>query len=466
MNDVAPILSTRIESERYSIFARAQLFVLAGYSIAILETVLASLLGLTSITMIETAIISLLVISTSAVMILAVRFRKELPVWQEWLLFFSYLVIYLAAYGVWVYHLQELRILGLLNAIIAVTVVLFYTSMAQSLLMSIPTLVCHLSVVYCGIEFHGQPGSLDRELFLALCLLPAFLLVSLSSHYVNSKRHQLQNANRDLALANGELSSMNCMLRFERSRAQIELELAHDVQAAFFPSAPPQAGNWDVAFISKPHSGVSGDFYDFYCTQDILEGISLFDVSGHGVAPALITILAKPVLFKNFMSMRNRPLGDVLDASNHDLIRDLEDVNIFITGMMLRLKDGRVEYVNAGHPELMVKSARSGMVEIIDDADGQSKGRPIGISLSGRDYKTIGFDVESGDMLLLYSDCLLDCRNPSGSTYGARRLMAAFASAHGDDAAEVLEHIVRDFSDYMAGNALSDDMTIIVARKK
>jgi serine phosphatase RsbU (regulator of sigma subunit) len=56
---------------------------------------------------------------------------------------------------------------------------------------------------------------------------------------------------------------------------------------------PPVVSGWDIAFTSRPKSGVSGDFYDFYTNGDKLEGLSLFDVSGHGVAPALITILSK-----------------------------------------------------------------------------------------------------------------------------------------------------------------------------
>jgi serine phosphatase RsbU (regulator of sigma subunit) len=457
-------LTRDIAPDRYLLLMRGLLLVFAGYSIATVETVIAIGAGLTPITYSETMFISVSVLSVSIILILAVYYRRKLTVWQEWTVFGLHLLIYLGFYCLWVYRLGDLRLLGLISTLIAVTIVISYTNLVQSLLMSISTVVCHFSVTWYAITVAHQPGLLARELFLSVCLLPAFILISVAAYHITRQRSEFHRAKIDLEKVNRDLNDLNTALRREQAISEIEMDLAHDIQSAFFPARPPLTRDWDIAFVSRPCSGISGDFYDFYCSEGTLNGISLFDVSGHGVAPALITILSKPILYRHFKNGSDDPLGGILEATNRDLFEQLEEVNIYITGILLRMKEHEVEYVNAGHPELLHLRAEDGSVAAAGDHTRRHKGNPVGISTSSR-YETMRFQVGTGDLLLLFSDCMIECRNCMGEQYGIERLMRSVAEAPRASARAALDHVLEGFHSFVNGTPLSDDLTMIVAMK-
>lgn len=465
MNSSAPVNNIKTRNIRYNPFFRGQFLVLAAYLIAIVETFIAIKLGLTSITYKETMCLSAGLISFSVIMILAVYIKKEISPALEWSLFMTYMVVYLFVYCFWVYRLQELRLLGLLTALMAVTFVLTYTSMLQSLLMSLLTLSCHLSVVYYALEIKAQPGNIMQELYLSGCLVPALVLLSVAAYQVHKKRGEAYRIRLELEEMNTDLTEANIMLRFEQSRSKIEMDLAHDIQRSIFPLTAPDDEVWDVALTSVPSAGVSGDFYDFYTKGNRLNGISLFDVSGHGVASALITILAKPVFFRNFNRFSGANLDLVFEISNKELLSELGGVNSFITGIMLRFTGNTIEYINAGHPDILLRSAATNTVAQIDEGNHKFKGHPIGLKSTNLSYKTRQFTAASGDVLILYSDCLLECRNDQGEFYGDEIIFKTFAAATGETAKEIMDFIVKDFNDF-AGNNIHDDMTLIVLRKK
>jgi sigma-B regulation protein RsbU (phosphoserine phosphatase) len=280
----------------------------------------------------------------------------------------------------------------------------------------------------------------------------------------NSKR-KLNSAKRELEMANSGLKELNSSLRLEQSMADIEMELAHDIQAALFPARPPVVEGWDIAFISRPRSGVSGDFYDFYTDGDILEGLSLFDVSGHGVAPALITILSKPVLFRNFKKLSSGKTAGIIDAANSDLVDQLEDINTYITGILLRMRDNNIEYVNAGHPDLLLMRNSSGSVKVVTDPECRFKGKPIGISSHKSQYCSLRFSVSPGDSILIFTDGLTEGRNCSGLSFGRERIEIAFAETYGMSASGSIDHIMKRFGEFTNGEPASDDITVIIARR-
>lgn len=461
-----PQLFREIDPQRYALTIRGNILVFAGYCIATIETFIAIKCGFTPITYGDTAIISAAVLIFTIIVTSAVYFQDRFLLWHEWLMFLSHLLVYTVSFCIWVYSLQELRIIGLLLSFTAVTIVLSYTNRLQSLLMSSATLISYFAVVYYAIIIKNQPGSLYRELFLTLCLIPAFVLIALVSDYLNRKNEELIEAKSSLEYLNNDLVRINSRLNHKQKISEIEMDLAHDIQRALFPLTPPVTGDWDIAFISRPKSGVSGDFYDFYHNNESLQGISLFDVSGHGVSSALITILAKPVIFRNFNLLTEERPGQILKASHEDLLEQLEEVNIYITGVLMRFSGDLVEYVNAGHPDILHKENSTGKVRAITDKDGNYKGGPLGIGSIKLKYDTLKFPVASDDFIVIYSDGFTDTRNSKGLTYGTGRLMESVKNTEGADAAAILDSLLKDFNNFRDNEPATDDYTVIVARKK
>ncbi|HPJ35952.1 MAG TPA: SpoIIE family protein phosphatase [Spirochaetota bacterium] len=459
------LLYKETDPYRYFLLFRGHALVFTGYCIVSIETLIAIKLGLTPITYMQTLIASASVLSVTVIMFLVIKMKRKLLLWQEWAIFGIDIIFYLLFYAIWVYRLGELRILGLLSALIAIIIVISYTSFIQSLIMSIPTIIVYFSVTYCAIVYGHQQGELAREVFLSLCFIPTFILIAVAARGITNRRRQLQKAKKKLETTNIELNELNNSLQHEHSLAEIEMELAHDLQAALFPVAPPVVKDWEIAFVSNPRYGVSGDFYDFYTEGDTLEGMSLFDVSGHGVASALITILSKPVLFRNFKKLSSGKTASIVDETNRDLLEQLEDVNSYITGILLRMRDDSVEYVNAGHPDLLHLRKSTGNVRVVTDPECRFRGSPIGIFSRETKYCSVRFNVSSGDAILLYTDGLLESRDGNGTSFGREGIAGAFSETAGMNAGDALEHIMKKLREYTGGRPASDDLTVIVARR-
>jgi len=392
-------------------------------------------------------------------------FKKVILVWHELAVFYSYLLFYQLGFCLWVYRLGDLRLLALINAFTSVTIILSYTNVFQSFIISIMTLISYTAVTWYSIEFAGQPGSLVKELFYPLCLFPSFMLISSAAYYINLKRDILHKVKLELETLNYDLSNANEKLIKKQLFAEIEMDLAREIQGAVFPRKAPLVSDWDIAFITKPYSTVSGDFYDFYCMDNALKGISLFDVSGHGIAPALITILAKPILFNHFKRCESLNLGNVIEAANSDLYDELEEVNLYITGLILRINGPEVEYVNAGHPDLIHFQTSAGKVSLMTDTCGSFKGHPIGISSLKQKYLSCNFTLESGDFLIFYSDGFTESRNDMGIQFGVNRLSDAILSSHATNATDLLDYLMESLNNFTGNIKAGDDITVIIAGK-
>lgn len=461
-----PYFTSPMSPERYNLFKQANVLVFIGYLIVSAETFLAIYLKLTDLTYGMTLLICVPVLLLSFIFILFIYFKEKLIVLHEIIIFGLYVISFAFAFSVWIFHLGGLRFLGILNVLTAVTIVISYTNVLQSLLMSMSAFTCYYLVILYSIKFCGQPGSFLKESFLAFCLLPAFLLISSASNYMTRKRNDLQAAKTELETLYVVLSETNDKLKREQLMTGIEMELAGEIQRAVLPGKVPDITGWDLAFFTKPSGTVSGDFYDFYYNGNTLNGMSLFDVSGHGVAPALITILAKPQIYSNFNCCGPAGIGSVLESINSILQRELEDVHLYITGLIIRIDGDSVEYANAGHPDLLYYKASFKKVEVAGDTGMSFKGQPVGISLSGCEYLSVKFKVDSGDFLILYSDGLTEQRNQAGEQYGINRLTNAVSSYNGNGAEGILKNIIDSLENFSGDIKAMDDITVIVAGKK
>ena len=116
------------------------------------------------------------------------------------------------------------------------------------------------------------------------------------------------------------LIEINSQLETERSKTSIELDLASSMQKKILPKPEKSFMGWDVAILYEPLQKVSGDMFDFYNIGSMLEGFSIFDVSGHGISASLITMLSKNIVANCFTNSRfnTKTMADVLQDINSD----------------------------------------------------------------------------------------------------------------------------------------------------
>jgi serine phosphatase RsbU (regulator of sigma subunit) len=260
---------------------------------------------------------------------------------------------------------------------------------------------------------------------------------------------------------------MNKDLENAHQNTKIDMMMAGNIQKTLFPMDPPRTDEWDTAFLFHPMAGVSGDFYDFYQQEGQLHGVVLLDVSGHGVASGLITMIARTVFHRLFYKMRKQNLNDVIVSADQTLIAEIGRIDNYITGIMLRFEGDMVEYVNAAHPHMYLRRGRSLNVHTINKKAGDFRGHLLGLEVMDKTYERLRFRMERNDTLLLYTDCLSEAYSAAhDEQYGETRIIDALGNAPAGTASEILDHIMEDFFTFTGDRSLNDDLTVILIQRK
>ncbi len=262
-----------------------------------------------------------------------------------------------------------------------------------------------------------------------------------------------------------ELSELNAKLAQINAESARDMRMAVFVQQSFYPRTAPLLDEYEIAYFFKPMAGVSGDLYDFFHTGKVLDGVALFDVSGHGISSGLVTMLSKSIINREFENSLNEKLSTVMYNINDKLCEAKGDIENYLTGILLRFNGNSVDYVNAGHPSLLFRNGGGKVVEA--SVPGSSAtGSLVGMRYLPVEYKTTRFNMNSGDSLLLFTDCLQESRNLKGEEYSSNRIMQSFSKANSSNAQQKLKAILNDFNDYTKDVPLKDDLTVIVIVKK
>ncbi len=282
---------------------------------------------------------------------------------------------------------------------------------------------------------------------------------------VVERTEELHAAMEELEAINVRLVHTNAELEESQRIASLDMAMAAEVQEVLFPKEPPPSEEWDVAFSYLPKAEVSGDLYDFYLVDDKLAGLSLFDVSGHGIAAGIFTLLAKSILGRNFLEMKDAGLGRFMERVDADLKSEISNADNYLSGIVLRFRGDRVEYVNAGHHALLIRRAGTGAVSAVRPADRDQRGSILGKDAIGGDFDVVRFRMGGDDALLLYTDGLDESVNDSGERFGPERIMHFFEMGPRGSARGLLDHILGEFNAFLGMRGPGDDCTVIVVRR-
>ncbi|HPR47472.1 MAG TPA: 7TM-DISM domain-containing protein [Spirochaetota bacterium] len=368
--------------------------------------------------------------------------------------------------------------------------IVFYVTIAkksrQALFFMVSFLVFLIGVILMVLQLRGTipSNALTANGILLGAVFQAIALSIGLADKINAMRREVQILNTDLEkkiterteelrAAMEEMESMNDTLaetnrELEQAQhiARIDMGMAANVQSSLFPKEPPEVDGWDIAYAFIPISGVSGDLYDFYTHDKVLDGIALFDVSGHGIASGLITMIARSVFHRNFNKGKENPLHEVIEKINRDLINEMGQADNYLTGILVRFNSDTVEYVNAGHSDLLYRDAATGSVRPVC-RDGQDmRGMFLGVAAVNEPYESLKFTIADNDVLLLYTDCLYESKNSDGIEFGLENLSASLKNARGVSATDIRNEILNDFYGFMGDAFPSDDLTFIVVKRK
>lgn len=280
-----------------------------------------------------------------------------------------------------------------------------------------------------------------------------------------------ENLEREIQLQMVDLTFANERLEQEINRSEKDLEMASVVQQKFMLPEHREMKGWDIAILYEPLSQVSGDLYDYYYFDNELKGFSLFDVSGHGIAASLVTMLAKEIIFKTYKKAAPAEnVSDTLLRINESIIKSKGDIDNYLTGLLFKIipnKDGssKVQMASAGHPYPIWYSTKADDIELLLLDPEQIQVGAIGIKNIEVSYPSIEFEIQKGDVLVACTDGLFESYNENHEQFGRERVEQIVKQNHNLSCEEIKEKIISELNKFTAGTPRDDDVTIMVLKK-
>ena len=255
-----------------------------------------------------------------------------------------------------------------------------------------------------------------------------------------------------------DFTTQVCLGHYSESQLRVlerDLELAAKVQKQLLPQKLPNIPGFQIAAQTEPAHIVSGDYFDFYKYPDNSQGIAVADVMGKGLPASMLMSNLQACL--RILGPEQVELHSLATKLN-ELFRYNLTLIRFISLFLLRInvKDRELYYCNAGHHPGIWWNSKSNSIELL-----KPTGPAVGLSHSA-DYSSQKVRLNSGDLILIYTDGIIEARDKNNQEYGEKRL-TNFVKEHNDksanDFSKELRKSHKEFTRYV-----QDDMTLLVIK--
>jgi len=253
----------------------------------------------------------------------------------------------------------------------------------------------------------------------------------------------------------------------DRVTMKRDLEIAREIQRWLVPEKPPEVPGYDIAFFTRPANTVAGDYYDTI-PRDATGGsgakdgkllLVVADVAGKSVPAAILMATFQASL--RAIEATGISLAEIVPTLNHYVCENSQNGSRFITAFFAELEpaSGELLYTSAGHHPAVLRSAKGEMSELGEG------GLPLGIEL-GESFPAGHARVAPGEVLLVYTDGMVEAVNSEGEEFGKARMMNVFGPCDAtNSAAEILAHITHALDGFVAAAPQHDDLTCMVVRR-
>jgi serine phosphatase RsbU (regulator of sigma subunit)/ligand-binding sensor protein len=242
----------------------------------------------------------------------------------------------------------------------------------------------------------------------------------------------------------------------EKERLERELTLAAEIQTHLLPLECPHIQGFDICAINEPCRQVGGDFYDFLLQPDGRRlGVVIADVCGKSMAGALLMATTRSAL--RVQSEHCTTPAEIVTRVNMSLCRDTrpeEFVTVFLG--KLHVETRVLHYTNAGHsPPLLYRGDEAMPLE--------GSGMVCGVDVETT-YHESDIQLQTGDILLLYTDGLNEARNVEEQLFGLERTGRVIRDNRDRSAAEIVQMLRDEVHRFTAGREQTDDLTLVLIK--
>jgi sigma-B regulation protein RsbU (phosphoserine phosphatase) len=245
----------------------------------------------------------------------------------------------------------------------------------------------------------------------------------------------------------------------EKERMEEELSIARDLQLSMLPVDCPQVYGFDIAAVSMSAREVGGDFYDFIQMDGDRIGMVIGDVTGKSVSGALVMSASRSVF--RMLSEENRSVAESMRRANRRIKKDVK------TGMFVALlyavldaQDRSLTLCSAGQTQPVYRSIETGQAVLMET---RGDTFPLGI-LADVDYDETRVHLVPGDVVVLFTDGIVEAMNERQEIFGFERLMELVEASAAASAEDLLHEIIDRVSAHVGSAPQHDDLTVIVLR--
>ncbi len=262
-----------------------------------------------------------------------------------------------------------------------------------------------------------------------------------------------------------ELTRARDELRQRLREQEEDLLSAAQIQQSLIPRHMPAVDNYRFAGRFKPFERIGGDLYNVLQLDEETVMAYLFDVSGHGVSSAMVTVSVYQSLSLQTGRIVKRVLvappyykiltpAEVLAELDREYRFDRFEKFFTITYLLLDLARGRARFSSAGHPPPVLVRSQGGFQLL------RAGGGLIGLGIGGP-FEEGEVLLGSGDRVFLYSDGITEFIGPGGEAFGEERLFDLFDRYRGHSLEATCDRVLEALHHFGAGISLQDDVTLL-----
>ena len=280
---------------------------------------------------------------------------------------------------------------------------------------------------------------------------------------LNSKKGKFSESDRrfleDLSIQ-AALAIENAFLyseAIEKKKLEEELDLAHDIQQKLLPRSSPQIRGYDIYGVNIAAQAVGGDYFDFIDLDQSSLLFALGDVSGKGMAAALLMANLQASL--RAQAGIHSHLTELTSTLNDHIFNSTSSTQYitFFSGA-LNVKNNEIKYCNAGHnPPLLIKN--NGEMDLLDKG-----GIPLGF-IQKTVYSQSVTSIEKGEILVVFSDGVTETFDENENEFGVSRLEELIRQNKNLGSEEIAERIITGLKEFAMGNPSADDVTLLILKR-
>lgn len=247
----------------------------------------------------------------------------------------------------------------------------------------------------------------------------------------------------------------------DRMHIRKALQVAQEVQQNLLPKEIPNLDGFDMAAITVYCEQTGGDYFDFFPCGEDCKGVAVVvgDVTGHGVAAALLMTTARALL--RMRAVQPGTISDVVTSVNNQLTLDTYETGSYMTLFYLAIDHANrtLRWVRAGHdPAIFYDAGTDQFEELV------GSGMALGIDKNWQYEANEKTGLVKGQVIFLGTDGIWEAHNAEGEMFGKERLYDIIrANAH-KPAETIKKSVLQALSDFSGNMAQEDDVTIAVIK--